>query len=236
MISLFTFTTPPHPCSYLPDRTASLQYELYAELSPSEYETLMHAGWRRFGRSAFRPVCDACDECRPLRINVAEFRANQSQKRAWKANLGEIELRIGAPCVTDEKLELYDRYHAYQADHVGWREHSPQDAEGYTESFIEQPFAIQEWTYWLQGELVGVGYVDDLSSGPSAIYFFYAPEHRERSLGTFNVLSTIEYAKARQRPWVYLGYHVEGCRSLEYKANFKPNERRTPDGAWVPYR
>ena len=106
MVSLHTVTTSPHACSYLPDQTARLQYVFVASLSPDEYGELMLAGWRRFGRALFRPVCEACAACRPIRVSVAEFRPNSSQKRAWKANDGAVELTVGGPTVTDEKLAL----------------------------------------------------------------------------------------------------------------------------------
>jgi leucyl-tRNA---protein transferase len=37
-------------------------------------------------------------------------------------------------------------------------------------------------------------------------------------------------------PHLYLGYHVAGCRSLEYKANFRPNETLGVDGKWRTFR
>jgi arginine-tRNA-protein transferase len=70
----------------------------------------------------------------------------------------------------------------------------------------------------------------------SAIYFFYDPDERDRSLGTWNVLSVIEEAARRKVPHLYLGYYVEGCRSLEYKARYRPNEVLADDGEWRPFR
>jgi arginine-tRNA-protein transferase len=81
-----------------------------------------------------------------------------------------------------------------------------------------------------------VGYVDDLPGGLSAIYFFYDPEERHRSLGTWNVLSVIENARQRRIPFVYLGYYVEDCTSLAYKGQFVPNQIRGPDGSWRDFR
>ena len=83
--------------------------------------------------------------------------------------------------------------------------------------------------------MVGVGYVDHLSEGLSAIYFFHDPAEHRRSLGTFNVLSVIRHAAEQYLPHVYLGYYVEGCRSLEYKGRFRPNEVIHPDGEWRPF-
>jgi len=78
--------------------------------------------------------------------------------------------------------------------------------------------------------------VDALPEGLSAIYFYYDPRERNRSPGTFNVLSILREAAARGLPHVYLGYYVEGCRSLEYKARFCPNEVLGEDGVWRRFR
>ena len=90
--------------------------------------------------------------------------------------------------------------------------------------FLANPFPTEEWSYWIGGRLAGVGYVDVLDEGLSAIYFFHDPRDARRSLGTVNILHLIEAARQRGLPHVYLGYYVDGCRSLEYKARFKPNE------------
>ena len=49
------------------------------------------------------------------------------------------------------------------------------------------------------------------------------------------MLSLIRGAAERKLPFVYLGYYVEGCQSLEYKARFRPNEVLHPDGTWRPF-
>jgi arginyl-tRNA--protein-N-Asp/Glu arginylyltransferase len=46
------------------------------------------------------------------------------------------------------------------------------------------------------------------------------------------VLSLLDEAGARSRPYVYLGYYVAGCGSMEYKAHFLPNQILAPDGQW----
>jgi arginine-tRNA-protein transferase len=247
MQSLLRFTQPPGQCNYLPAEQASLEYELVAELSKAEYLQRMLEGWRRFGRLLFHPVCAGCRACRALRVRALEFRPDRSQRRCRQANEGEIELRIGPPAVTEAKLALYDRYHAFQADHKGWPDHPPKDAGEYASSFVAQPFEVEEWCYYLGGRLVGVGYVDCLpdpaakaqahgAGGLSAIYFVYDPSERDRGLGTWNVLCTIDEARRRGLPYVYLGYAVAGCRSMEYKTRFVPNEVRHEDGVWRRFR
>ena len=262
MQSSFRYVAFPRICAYLPDRVAQMEYEYVSALSPGEYLTRMLAGWRRFGKVMFRPRCADCQECRAVRVRVADFRPDRSQRRARKANEGEVVLRIGAPSVSREKLALYDVYHASQAEEKGWPEHPVEDAASYAESYVYHPFPIEEWCYYVGEKLVGVGYVDPLPHPPvaipadgaegrqplplvgasadvaglSAIYFFYDPDERQRSLGTWNVLCLIDEVKRRGLPYLYLGYHVAGCRSLEYKANFRPNQVRGDDGVWRNFR
>jgi leucyl-tRNA---protein transferase len=232
MHSLFTFETDPGPCGYLPDRDWSLHYEIVGELSPAEYQVRLEAGWRRFGYSLFRPKCPGCRMCLSLRIPTETFKSDRSQRRAAAANDGRVELVIGEPGATHEKLDLYDRFHRYQSDTKGWPVHAPSTPADYIESFVEHPFPTEEWCYYRDGRLTGVGYVDALPRGLSAIYFFYDPVVLDSSPGTYNVLSILREATRRRLPHVYLGYYVEGCRSLEYKARFRPNEVLGEKGEW----
>ncbi|HEX3149858.1 MAG TPA: arginyltransferase [Gemmataceae bacterium] len=231
MISLYQITTPPSVCGYLPDEVWSLQHVFIAEATAAEYEGYLKRGWRRFGRAFFHPVCKSCHKCQSIRVPVATFRPDRSQRRARTAN-ADVELRIGEPEVTAAKLDLYDRFHEFQADEKGWPVHGPKSPRDYADSFVDNPFPVEEWCYYINERLVGVGYVDVLPRSLSAIYFFYDPDERSRSLGTYNVLRIIESAADRGIPHVYLGYFVAGSRSLEYKARFQPNEVLAPDGQW----
>lgn len=230
------YQSPPSPCGYLPDRDWSLEYELVLSLNHAEYMERMAAGWRRFGHMLFKPNCPGCQACQSLRVPIESFSPNRSQRRAAARNDKEIELRIGAPDASRDKLDLYDRYHRFQADVKDWPVHYPKDVASYLESFVNNPFTTEEWRYFLNGKLIGIGYVDPLPKGLSAIYFFYDPEMKQRSLGTWNVLRILEEARRRRLPHVYLGYYVADCPSLAYKAHFTPNEILRPDGTWVTYR
>jgi arginine-tRNA-protein transferase len=247
MESLFHYVAAPSPCGYLPDQLWSLEYEYVNSMSAAEYLQRMLDGWRRFGTMLFRPACQACQACRSLRVVAGRFRPDRSQRRARKANAGQLTLHVGRPSVSPAKLELYDRYHAYQSDAKGWPQHPARDAASYVDSFVEHPFPVEEWCYYLGDRLVGVGYVDHLAPAPSrkagraalavqaglsAIYFFYDPDLRHRSPGTWNVLCLIEEAARRRLPYVYLGYYVEGCPSMSYKPRFAPNQLRGADGVW----
>jgi arginine-tRNA-protein transferase len=263
MESLFRYIASPSRCGYLADQLWSLEYDYVASLSAAEYLQRMIEGWRHFGTMLFRPVCEACRACRSLRVSAEHFTPNRSQRRNRKDNEGVIELRIGPPTVTRAKLSLYDRYHAFQTDSKGWPDHPAKDAASYASSFVDNPFEVEEWCYYLGSKLVGVGYVDylprvpapravpspdgrlplalteggePLAGGLSAIYFFYEPKERHRGLGVWNILSLLEEARRRRLPWVYLGYYVEGCPSMSYKPLFAPNQVRGADGVWRDFR
>lgn len=266
MESLFRYIASPSRCGYLADQMWSLEYDYVVSLSAAEYLQKMIEGWRHFGTMLFRPACGGCRACQSLRVAVDRFTPNRSQQRNRKLNEGAIELRIGPPTVSRAKLTLYDRYHAYQTDSKGWPDHPAKDAASYASSFVDNPFPIEEWCYYLGGKLIGVGYVDSLpavyrrggasphsggslrlplalttdgeplSGGLSAIYFFYEPRERQRGLGVWNILSLIAEARRRRLPWVYLGYYVEGCPSMSYKPLFGPNQIRGSDGVWRDFR
>ena len=203
-----------------------------AALDPDEYMAYLLAGWRRFGRMLFRLRCRACNSCRSLRVDAFRFCPDRGQRRCRKANEGTVRLDIGPPAVTPTKLALLDRFHAERSETRGWPVHDPGSVEEYVASFVENPFPTQEWCYWLDDMLIGVGYVDVLAGGLSAIYFAHDPAHHHRSLGTWNVLSLLHQARALGLPHVYLGYCVAGCPSLEYKVRFRPNQMLDPDGSW----
>src|SRR5262245_56492834 len=223
--------SPPSACSYLPDQVCQLEYDMSSTVTRDDYMERMHRGWRRIGRAMFRPVCPSCRMCQSLRVPVHTFRTDRSQRRAWKANAGEVTIRIGRPALTTARVDLYRRFHTYQSEAKQW----PMPELENLVALIDNPFDTEEWSYRLGDRLIAIGYVDALAGGLSAIYFYYDPAERHRSLGTFNVLSVLASARQRRMPYVYLGYYVEGCGSLEYKARFKPNEVLGSDGAWNPF-
>jgi arginine-tRNA-protein transferase len=232
MESIVRWTESPGPCQYRPDHNCRLEYVLVSALTPDEYMGYLLAGWRRFGHTIFRQTCLGPGSCRPLRIDAARFVPNRSQRRTRTANERVVQLRIGTPAATPEKVALFQRFHAERSQTRGWSTYGRRASAEFTRSFAVNPFPTQEWCYYLDGALVGVGYVDELAGGLSAIYFVRDPRYRGRSLGTWNVLNLLDRASALGLPHVYLGYYVDGCPSLQYKANFRPNEYLDPDVHW----
>ncbi len=225
------FVDDPSPCGYLSNQNWRLEYRIATDLTAAEYGRYMLQGWRHFGRALFRPRCPGCSACTPIRIDVAQFRPDRSQRRAWKAN-ADLDLTVAEPTAGPRQLDMYRRYHAYQEATKQWPDRQGETRAEFHDTFVDNPFPVQEWRFTLGDSLIGIGYVDPLPIGLSAITFIYDPDHRARSLGTFNVLALIEHARALGQPHVYLGYYIADCPSMAYKARFCPNQTLRPDGQW----
>ncbi len=177
------FSDRPSRCGYLHDRDWRLEYRLAFDLSAEEYADWLLQGWRHFGRTLFRNRCPTCVACRPIRVDVNRFRPDRSQRRAWKANAADLRLEIADPAAGPDQLDLYLRYHAHQEVAKQWPSRREETPAEYRETFVENPFATREWRYYLGPTLVGVGYVDPLTIGPSAITFIHDPAHRTARSG-----------------------------------------------------
>ncbi len=210
-------------CIYLPDERSRLRYRVIDYCTPETYMSLLARGWRRFGRVFFRPICAACEECRSLRVDVERFQPNRSMRRTMKRNR---DLRVGLrpAAVSDQHLELYERYHLDMAARKGWSEKSI-SLLSYYRTFVEGRQGFGHEMLFFDGERpVAVALVDLLPAAISAVYCFYDPELRSRSLGVYSVLRQVELARTRGLPYVYLGYCIDGNRSMRYKANYRPHE------------
>ena len=67
------------------------------------------AGFRRSHRTAYRPACNFCNACIPVRINVSKYTPNRSQKRARKAAL-DLTCNERPPIATREQYDLFKDY------------------------------------------------------------------------------------------------------------------------------
>jgi len=215
----------PRPCAYLPDRLASLEVRVMLDVGGEEMDGLLERGWRRFGPVYFRPACASCSECVSLRVVARTFTPSKSQRRAARA-ARRLRRTVSTPRVDDARLALYAKWHGSRESARGW-EPNPQTRDRYALEFAFPHPTAREAAFYddgAGGRLVGVGLFDETPRALSAAFFFYDPDYARLSLGAANVLALVEDARASGRPYVYLGYRVEGCASLAYKGSFRPHE------------
>jgi arginine-tRNA-protein transferase len=217
------FCTLETKCAYLKDERARMRYKYI--LSPTSFtnDSLTHRGWRRFGEYYSIPKCNGCNKCLSLRVNALEFKFSKNAKRVLKKNLN-TKIIMRPPSVTKEHLELYDLYHKERKESKNWDFYNI-SAQSYYELYVlgHGDFG-KEVLYFVDNKLVAVDLIDFLSDGISSIYCYYDPSYAHLSLGKFSLYQQILICKVKKLPWVYLGYFVEDCPSLSYKANYKPFE------------
>jgi leucyl-tRNA---protein transferase len=217
------FRTGTHACGYWGDREArDLVLDPLDPRLPQLYPLALDWGFRRSGDIVYRPSCVGCQACVAVRVPVATFKPDRSQRRCLARN-EDIDARIVAPVRTEEYLALYRRY--LLAKHPG----GGMDDHGATE--FEQ-FLIGSWN---QGRflelrehgshrLLAVAVTDLVDGALSAVYTFYDPDQAARGLGTLAVLKQLEWAARDGRHYLYLGYWIAGHAKMDYKRRFQPLE------------
>ena len=195
-------------------------------------EALTHSGFRRSQMIAYRPACDGCNACVSVRIAVNDFEVSRSQKRILKRN-GDLLRREVQAQATREQFALLRTY--LDSRHAGGGM-SDMGLFDYVAMVEETPVDTQIVEYRLTeshgspGALMACALTDALGDGLSMVYSFYHPGEIGRSLGTQMILDHIAAARARDLPYVYLGYWVRGSEKMDYKSRFQPLEALGPDG------
>jgi len=217
-----------HECPYLPDRLARSRAFLADRMPGEVYHRFMDAGFRRSGRLFYQPACGGCRSCVPVRVPVAAFRTDKSQRRCARRN-ADLAVSASEPKATEEKHELYSRYLR------GWHGRDADDFEGFVAFLYDSPVETVEFEYRDGGgTLLAVGICDVCEQSLSSVYFYFDPAHAGRGLGTFGALQEIGAATRLGIPYYYLGYWIRDCRQMRYKTSFRPCELLGTDGIWRP--
>jgi len=222
------YLTAPYPCSYLPDALARSQVATPSfMISSTVYSELVQHGFRRSGTYTYRPQCDECHACVPLRIPVREFVPSRTHKRAWKqhANLNATPHSLHD---NSEYFELYQRYQTSRHPNGGM---DNDDRESYQNFLLQSHIDSFLVEFREQGELRMVSVIDLLSDGLSSVYTFYDPDLPQARLGVYNVLWQIELCKKLGLEFVYLGYWIKESPKMAYKTGFRPAQG-LQDGVW----
>lgn len=219
--TLKVFATHPHACSYLPDQQATTLFiDPAAPMDSTTYSQLSEMGFRRSGPHLYRPHCARCNSCVPARIPVASFRPDRRQRRILARN-ADLQVIDRTSLTGDEYFDLYSRY--IEGRHRDGDMYPPTRQQ--FDSFLTREWDLTHYyCFYLQEQLLAVAVVDVMSNGLSAIYSFFDPDIKARSLGVYAVLWQIQHAAELGLPHVYLGYWIKQCRKMSYKIDYRPIE------------
>nr|WP_305805496.1 arginyltransferase [Stenotrophomonas sp. YIM B06876] len=221
------FQTGEHPCGYWPDRQArDLVLDPQDPRLAVLYPMALAWGFRRSGDLVYRPHCQHCRACVPVRIPASRFAADRSQRRCLARN-ADLQCRVVAAERTDEQLALYQRYLAHRHAGGGMDGHGAHEFDQFLVGRWSQGrfLEIREPTQAGQrGRLLAVAVTDVTVQGLSAVYTFFDPEVQARGLGTFAILQQIRWAQRESLPYLYLGYWIRDHHKMDYKRRFRPLE------------
>lgn len=215
------YLTEAHPCSYLANEQASTVFvDPNVILTHDQYSKLAGLGFRRSGHYVYQPHCANCHACISVRVVVNQFVPNRQQKRIMRYNQNVVVTQV-KPQLTEEYFELYERY-------IGMR-HSdgdmyPATREQYQSFLVDAPDYCYFYEFREDGQLLAVVVVDFLDSNMSAVYTFFEPLEKRRSLGQYAILWQIEECKRLGFSYLSLGYWIKDCQKMSYKLQYRPVE------------
>ena len=224
------YATAPYACSYLPKRLAKSQVATPShKINSSIYSDLVRVGFRRSGAFTYRPICDSCSACVPVRIDTKYFKPSRSQKRVMTRHSR----------ITTEVMDLknsaehYDLYLQYQSTRHSGGGMDQDSREQYRHFLLQSNVDTKLVEFRDSKGIVAVSIIDKLEDGLSSVYTFFDTEDRSASYGTYSICWQIELCKKIGLRYLYLGYWIKESKKMSYKTRFHPIEGLIQD-RWIP--
>ncbi|XP_046406018.1 arginyl-tRNA--protein transferase 1-like isoform X2 [Ischnura elegans] len=160
--------------------------------------------------------------------------------------------------VSDLKMDevlLHKTHKLYEKYQMAVHDDSPEDCsiKQLTRFLIDSPiydsqpgegppcgFGSFHEQYWVGDRLIAVGVIDILPKCISSVYFFYDPELRFLSLGTYGCLREIFSTRSLMKvyppiKYYYLGFYLHSCPKMAYKGKYVPSYLLCPETfTWHP--
>lgn len=212
------YLTPPAPCPYLAGQTEQRILTFIERPQAGLSSALLAAGFRRSQNMFYRPHCAQCAACLSVRIPVAGFAPDKSFRRILRRN-SDIQTDI-RPAQNDENL--YRLFRTYQRERHADGEMAAMTIDDLADMIETHPGTARLMHCTKNGKTIAVMLFDETARTTSAVYSFFDPAENRRSLGTWMVLKLIEYTKATQRDFLYLGYLIRQSPKMAYKERFQP--------------
>jgi leucyl-tRNA---protein transferase len=221
--------TAPTQCSYLPSQQEQLVFLLPEQpVSSTLYQQLLQLNFRRSGDQVYTPHCANCRACQSVRLNHKHFKPSRSQRRIMnKASRADWQYRL-VDTASSDYFPLFAEYISYK--HTDGSMYPPAQEQLQTMlqcSWLKVCFLEQ----YHQQQLVAVTIVDETATAYSAVYTFFHPDVSSYSPGILAILYLLQCAEQNQKHWLYLGYQIDACQKMAYKAAFMPQQRFI-DGHW----
>jgi arginine-tRNA-protein transferase len=229
---LHFYTTAPYDCSYLPERQARSQVAIPPHhIDGTVYSSLVHRGFRRSGQFTYRPRCDGCQRCIPVRVRALEFIPDRTQRKILNRlnTPGHLQVRERPLVFNAEHYALYQAYLQSRHPAGGMDEDNP---DQYREFLLSSSVDTRLVEFRIDGHVVMVSIMDVLVDGLSAVYTFYDPTHPKASYGTYAILWQIIQCQYNQLPYLYLGYWIAESDKMAYKARYHPMDM-LDNGRWI---
>ncbi|MDA3938769.1 MAG: arginyltransferase [Spirochaetia bacterium] len=212
-------------CPYLENRIFTSNNLIVNSFDDEGLETFLGNGFRHFGEYFFRPECNLCNECQPIRVPVKKFNFSRSGKRVLKKNAHFTVKLLDKP---DADIRYFNLYKEHK------RRFAEREVESY-ENWVSSFFSKFNTSYLMEiidGDiLVGVTHLDVTKNIISAVYCYWNEAYASFSPGKFSILKGIRYAQELGKEYYYLGYFIKENLHMSYKVNYKPNEI-LKDGVW----